>query len=65
MRTSVYVKHGVNKKLQQEFHCSEVTVRRALNGETDTELARRIRASAIQNHEGRSERVQRVIVKSI
>lgn len=64
MAADVYVKRGVNKKLQEEFHCSELTVRRALNGETDSDLARRIRASAIHNHGGRTERVRRVIVRS-
>lgn len=64
MAVDVYVKRGVRKKLQEEFKCSEPTIRSALSGRTNTELARRIRASAIQNHGGRTERVQRVIIKS-
>ena len=64
MAADVYVKRGVNKKLQEEFHCSELTVRLALNGVTDSDLARRIRASAIHNHGGRTKHEEKVVEKS-
>ena len=64
MAIDVYVKRGVRLELQKEFKCNKLTVQRALSGKTNTELAKAIRASAIQNHGGRTERVQRVIVKS-
>lgn len=60
----VYVKQGVRKQLSEKFNCSALTIRRALTGKTNTQLAQAIRASAINDFGGRTERVQRVIVKS-
>ena len=39
---------GEKKVLMKIFRKSHVTVRRALNGETDTPLAKRIRKAAIE-----------------
>lgn len=40
---------GGSKHLQRIFRCSHVTVRRALNFETDTKQARKIRNYALEN----------------
>lgn len=39
---------GEKKELMKIFDVSHVTVRRSLNGEIDTELARKIRKAAIE-----------------
>jgi DeoR/GlpR family transcriptional regulator of sugar metabolism len=46
---TIIVEHGSKKKLQKIFNVSHVTVRKALNGEKDTDLAKRIRKAALQN----------------
>lgn len=44
----ILVAPGEKKKLMKIFDKSHVTVRRALNGETDTLLAKKIRTAAIK-----------------
>lgn len=44
----VLVQHGEKKKLMKIFNVSHVTVREALNGETASVLAIRIRKAAIE-----------------
>lgn len=44
----ILVAVGEKKQLMKIFNRSHVTVRRALNGEIDTELARKIRKAAIE-----------------
>ncbi|MPN41200.1 hypothetical protein SDC9_188742 [bioreactor metagenome] len=42
------MKHGERKEIAKMFNVSEVTVRNALKGRTQSELSRRIRRMAIQ-----------------
>ena len=44
----VITRHGEHRVLEKIFNVSHVTVRRALNGETNTALAQRIRTAAIK-----------------
>ena len=44
----ILVANGEKRQLMEIFNKSHVTVRRALNGETDTKLARKIRKAAIE-----------------
>ena len=44
--TKILVEQGVKVKLQQQTGASQPTIRKALDGKTDTQLARLIRAMA-------------------
>ncbi|MEA4916020.1 hypothetical protein [Proteiniphilum sp.] len=44
----ILMKHGERKEIAKMFNVSEVTVRNALKGRTQSELSRRIRRMAIQ-----------------
>ena len=44
----VLTQHGERKYLGQLFKVSQLTIRRALDGETNTPLAKRIRVAAIK-----------------
>lgn len=59
----IYVDHGERKKLEARFRCNPITIRRALRGDTDTPLARRIRAAAINEFGGTVENKKEVIIK--
>lgn len=45
----IIVEHGIQKKLEGIFNVSHVTVRRALRGERNNDLSKRIRKAAIEN----------------
>lgn len=44
----VFVPHGEKKELMKIFDCSHVTVREALNGNSNSKLAQKIRKAAIE-----------------
>ena len=44
----VVTQHGESKELGRIFRVSQPTIRRALNGETNTPLAKKIRTAAIK-----------------
>ena len=44
----VVIQHGGHKELGRIFKVSQPTIRRALNGETNTPLAKKIRTAAIK-----------------
>lgn len=44
----VVIQHGESKELGRIFRVSQPTIRRALNGETNTPLAKKIRTAAIK-----------------
>lgn len=48
MTVKVLTRHGERKYLGKLFGVSQLTVRRALDGLTDTELARKIRKTAVE-----------------
>ncbi len=43
----ILVKHGVRSLIRKELNVSLLTIRRALNGETKTDLSQQIRDSAL------------------
>lgn len=45
----IIVPQGMKTKLQGLFNTSHVTVRRALNGETNSPLSQKIRRAALEN----------------
>lgn len=51
-RKEIIVKHGVTKRISRELGCNPLTVRYALRGATDSELARKIRREAVKNYGG-------------
>lgn len=59
---NVLVEHGVNKKLQKALGYSEPTIRKALKGITRSKIADRIRATAIKDFGGRTDRTERVVI---
>ncbi len=46
MAKTILIDHGKRKELMRSFNCCYRTVRQALNYETDTECARKIRTRA-------------------
>ena len=48
MMAKVVIQHGESKELGRIFRVSQPTIRRALNGETNTPLAKKIRTAAIK-----------------
>ena len=51
-RKEIIVKHGITKRIARELGCSPLTVRYALRGVTDSDLARKIRREAIKSYGG-------------
>lgn len=60
--TKILVEQGVKLKLQKKIGASQPAIRRALNGETDTPLARLIRAMAINEFGGTEQVVKKVVI---
>lgn len=59
----ILVEQGVKLKLQQETGASQPTIRRALDGKTNTPIARLIRAMAINKFGGTEQMVRKVVIK--
>lgn len=61
--TKILVEQGVKLKLQEKTGASQPTIRKALDGKTDTPLARLIRAMAINEFGGTEQVIKKVIIK--
>lgn len=59
----ILVEQGVKLKLQKKTGASQPTIRRALDGKTDTLIARLIRAMAINEFGGTEQMVKKVVIK--
>ncbi len=59
----ILVRHGVRSLICKELNVSLLTVRRALDGETKTELAQRVREEALTHKGTIKERGKRVYFK--
>lgn len=51
-RKEIIVKWGVTKRIAREVGCNPLTVRYALRGITDSDLARKIRREAVKRYGG-------------
>lgn len=49
----IWVEHGVGRKLAKVFDCTIVMVSYALNGKKNTELAKKIRHTALTQYNGK------------
>ena len=58
----VLVKYGTIPKLSKRFGVSDRTIHSALKGETKSKLANEIRAAAINEFGGRSEKTQKIVI---
>lgn len=59
----ILVEHGARLKIQEKTGASQPTIRKALAGKTDTQLARLIRATAINEFGGTVQYQKEVVVK--
>lgn len=61
--SKILVEHGTRLKIQEKTGISQPTIRKALAGKTDTQLARLIRAMAINEFGGTVQHKKEVEVK--
>lgn len=59
----ILVEYGARLKIQEKTGASQPTIRKALAGKTDTQLARLIRATAINEFGGTIQYQKEVVVK--
>lgn len=59
----ILVEYGARLKIQEKTGASQPTIRKALAGKTDTQLARLIRATAINEFGGTVQYQKEVVVK--
>lgn len=61
--SKILVEHGAKLQIQKKTGASQPTIRKALAGATDTQLARLIRAMAINEFDGTIQCKKEVVVK--
>lgn len=63
MPNRILVPTGAKLEIQKKTGASQPTIRKALDGKTDTQLARLIRAMAINEFGGTEQVIRKVVIK--